>query len=179
MIESLIMIGAMDEWNIPRRQLLWTLGKLDYGEDTLDLLYPEDNIELPALTSADVMATEYDILGATLERHPVSLYRRWLDDERILGSTTLFEVRVGQHVRVAGLLVVRQSPRTAKGHTFLTLEDEDGFINIVLRPHLTERYRRLITDAALLIVEGLVQRQNRTINIVASKIMPMPPLRVS
>lgn len=177
-IENLIMVGAMDTWDIPRRQLLWELGKLDYSAQTLDLDFADDNIHLPDLTDLDILFTEYDILGLGLVQHPVETYRDWLDKQHILNSTTVQNLDAGHMVRVAGLLVMRQSPHTAKGVTFVTLEDEWGFINVVLRPDLADKYRRLTQNTTLLIAEGQLQRQGEVINIVASKLRSIPEFLV-
>ena len=73
-------------------------------------------------------------------------------------------------VKVAGLLVIHQSPPTAKGVHFLTLEDEFAFINIVVRPQIYVRYRQILREYPLLVVQGEIQRQGQVINIVANSI---------
>jgi DNA polymerase III alpha subunit len=69
-------------------------------------------------------------------------------------------------VRVAGLAVVHQAPPTAKGHHFITLEDEDGFVNIVVRPNVYPKFRTTLRTQPLLIVDGEIQRQGTVINVV-------------
>lgn len=81
----------------------------------------------------------------------------------------------GSRVTVAGLLVVRQAPHTAKGVVFLTLEDEAGFINVVLYPAVYEAHRSLLQRQVLLLVRGHVQRQDSVINIVAETLAPYEP----
>jgi error-prone DNA polymerase len=175
-IENLILVGAMDAWGTAPRQLLWSFGKLDYQAETLDLIYADDGIRLPDVTPRETLYTEYDILGVALDTHPMSFYQDWLSDNNILTSHTLPAVEDKRVVRVAGLLVVRQSPHTAKGVTFLTLEDEDGFVNVIVHPHTLEKYQRLLRNVHLLMVEGKLQREKDVINIVATHIHPLPRL---
>jgi len=76
-------------------------------------------------------------------------------------------------VRVAGLLVVHQSPPTAKRFHFLTLEDEDGMINVIVRPSVYSQYRHVIHGAQLLLAEGRVQREGEVVNILAERVLPL------
>ena len=73
----------------------------------------------------------------------------------------------GTKVRTAGYVVCRQAPRTAKGHVFLTIEDEEGLLNVVLRPHIYEKYRYIVRVEPLLVVEGILQKREGITNIVA------------
>lgn len=166
-IENIIMCGAMDSWGIPRRQLVWELGTLYYQENELDLVIHPDNIVLPALSAAEAMLAEQTVLGLSPGDHIMSFYRTKLSQLRILGSKDLPLAPNGQWVKAAGLLVVHQSPPTAKGFHFLTLEDEDGMINIVVNPQIYGRYHRTIRTERLLLVEGQLQQQENVTNLLA------------
>lgn len=82
-------------------------------------------------------------------------------------SRDLAQHSTGKRVNVAGLLVIRQQPYTVKGFVFLTLEDEFGLINVVMRPKVAERFRRILTTSRLLYVTGIVERNGTVVNVVA------------
>ena len=76
----------------------------------------------------------------------------------------------GTRIRTAGYVVCRQAPMTAKGHVFLTLEDEEGLTNIVLKPHIYQKYRYLVRTEPLMVVEGVLQKRDGIVNIVAERL---------
>ena len=171
--ENLIMSGAMDTWGVPRRQLVWELGTLHYQEGELDLVIDHDPVSLPALTSVDAMLAEQSVMGLSAGEHVMTHYRARLRELHILGSRELVAHPDGPLVRVAGLLVVHQSPPTAKRFHFLTLEDEDGMINVIVRPSVYSQYRHVIHGAQLLLAEGRVQREGEVVNILAERVLPL------
>ena len=169
-VENLILAGAMDGWTAARRTLLWELGKLRYREEELDLVLPDDGVELLPLSQAEAIAAEYDLLGVFSSDHVMTLYRPWLARQGILDSQELKTVPDGRWVRVAGWVVVHQAPPTAKGHHFITLEDEAGLIDVILRPQVYDRCRRILHTVRLLLIEGRVQSKGGVINVLAQKI---------
>jgi error-prone DNA polymerase len=175
-IENLILCGALDGWGITRRELLWELGKLRYERDELPLVFREDKVELPPLSASDKTAAEYGVLGLSVGAHVMTEYRTWLLDHHILGSQDLEACPAGQQVKVAGLLVIHQAPPSARGYHFLTLEDWAGMMNVIIRPDLYSRHRRVLRESPLLIVEGTVQRQEGVINLIASQASPLTQL---
>jgi error-prone DNA polymerase len=176
LIERLIMAGAMDDWGTPRRKLLWELGQLQYQEDVLDLIFPSNGVNLPSLTTAEAMMLEHSVLGLSTGDHVMTFYRPWLTAQGILGSWELAEQLAGTQARIAGLVVVHQSPPTAKGFHFITLEDEAGLIDVIIRPQIYAQYRRLLRTVPLLIFEGVVQREDRVVNLLAQRATAMPRL---
>jgi error-prone DNA polymerase len=176
-VENLILVGAMDGWRIPRRKLLWELGRLHFHEEELDLPLPTDGVEFVPLSQVEKMEAEYGVLGLSTGTHVMRLYRPWLEERGIRGSRDLEVCEDGERVAVAGLVVVHQAPSTAKGHHFITLEDEDGLINVIVRPDVYTRYRYILHKAPLLIVEGTVQRKGGLINFLARQVMALPGLR--
>jgi error-prone DNA polymerase len=167
-VENLIMVGAMDQWGKPRRKLLWELGKLRYEEEELELVFADactelgrsDGIELPDLSRAERMGIEYGVLGLPVGDQVMALYRPWLQKMGILSSLDLEVRRDKEKVKVAGLVVVRQAPPTAKGHVFITLEDEWGLVNVIVRPGVYEKFRHSLRNAPLIAVEGVLQRRD-------------------
>jgi error-prone DNA polymerase len=174
LVEHLIAAGAMDSWGIPRRHLLWELGTLSYAADQLDLTFPLEEVALPELSATEAMLMEQDVQGLSAGHHVMALYRQALNQRDILGSRQLNRSRNGRRVRVAGLMVVHQAPPTAKGFHFLTLEDEGGMMNIVVRPKVYDQYRRVIQGSQLLLVAGLCQREGDVVNVRAQHLAPLP-----
>ena len=171
--ENLIMCGAMDGWGITRRQLVWELGTIHIQENELDLVFTPQAIDLPRLTAAEAMLNEQQVLGLSPGDHIMTFYREKLRQHNILGSYGVTAVSNGKWVYVAGLLVVHQSPPTAKGFHFLTLEDEDGMMNIIVNPQVYGRYRHIIRSEKLLLVKGEVQQQDGVTNILAHAVQPL------
>ncbi len=171
--ENLIMAGAMDGWGLPRRQLLWELESIHDQEGELELVFSNEEVTLPTLSPAEAMLGEQEVLGLSTGDHIMTFFRRWLEERRILGSEGLLGCANGQRVLVAGLVVVHQSPPTAKGHHFITLEDESGMINVIIRPQIYARYRRTWREHRLLIVEGDVQQESGVTSLLARRVRPL------
>jgi error-prone DNA polymerase len=172
-VENLIMAGGMDGWGLPRRQLLWELGSLQYQEEGLDLVYAAHEVQLPEQTIGEAMLAEQEIMGLSPGDHVMTLYRARLEERNILGSRALGECASGKRARAAGLLVVHQAPPTAKGFRFLTLEDEDGMINVIVRPKVYGRYQKIVRTSRLLLVAGIVQQEGGVTNLLAQTIAPL------
>jgi error-prone DNA polymerase len=168
--ENLIMAGAMDSWGLPRRQLLWELEQLHDQEGELALVFAGEEATLPALFPAEAMLGEQDVLGLSTGDHIMTFFRKWLEERRILDSEGLLGIVNGRRILVAGLVVVHQSPPTAKGHHFITLEDEFGLINVIIRPRVYARYRRTWRENRLLIVEGDVQQEGGVTSLLARRV---------
>jgi error-prone DNA polymerase len=168
-VENLVRAGAMEGFGQARRDLLWELGGLVYQEEGLDIEVPLESVKLPALGRAERLGWEMDLLGLTPGDHVVSLYREALRAQGVLGSGELEGQRDGQTVRVAGLVVVRQRPPTAKGHVFITLEDEEGLVNLIVPPNVYERYRGALQNAPLLLVEGRLQREGHALSVLVHR----------
>jgi len=163
-VAGLIRVGAMDSWERPRRDLLWELGRLECREGTLPWAWEETPVSWEPLTVQERLKAEYAVLGMGLEVHPLALFRSWLRGQGVLTSEELGRCQDGERVRVAGEVVVRQSPPTAKGFAFVTLEDETGMVNLVLPPKVVARHRPLL-DAPLLLAEGVVQWEGYVVNV--------------
>jgi error-prone DNA polymerase len=166
-VENLILVGAMDGWGKARRELIWELGTLSYEEGEMDLSPPLEEIDLPELTADEEIRAEYGILGLPVGDQMVALYRPRLERLGVLRSKDLERKQNGERVRVAGLVVVRQRPPTAKGFVFITMEDEDGLMNVIVKPDVYQRYYKVLRNCFLLIVEGKVQRQGGILNVLA------------
>jgi len=120
----------------------------------------------PPTEGQDIVA-DYASLGLTLGRHPVALLRRRLKQHGMVTAAELHLRRQGSMVRAAGLVTCRQRPDTASGVIFVTLEDETGYINVVLWRNLVERQRREVLEARLLEVKGVIERDGEVVHLVA------------
>lgn len=132
--------------------------------------------ELPALVPLEEVVADYRTAGLSLKGHPISFLRPQLNELRALRAADLARTANGRFVKVAGLVLVRQRPGTASGITFVTLEDETGVANLVVRPAIWERYRRAAATATALIAHGRLERQGAVIHVLASKLEDVAPL---
>ena len=119
---------------------------------------------------------DYRRLSLSLKAHPASFLRARLAARGILPSETLARVRNGERVTVAGLVLVRQRPGTAKGVIFMTLEDETGIANIIVWPKAFERMRAIVLGARLVAVSGKLQSEQGVIHIVAERMNDLTPM---
>jgi error-prone DNA polymerase len=115
--------------------------------EELDLVFPQENIPLPSLSQEETMLAEVEILGLSTGEHVLAHYRDWLSQQGILSIQELANCLAGRRVRAAGLLVVHQSPPTAKGFHFLTLEDETGLLDVIVRPQIVTQIKKLLIVA--------------------------------
>jgi error-prone DNA polymerase len=169
-VENLILAGAFDFLGTPKRELIWELGRIiRQANDSLPLEFPSYQVPLPGMTLAEGISAEYDIQGLSAGHHPMEVFRPNLQDG-ILKSSQIPAVSSGARVRAAGCVVCRQRPVTAKGHVFITLEDECGLVNVILRPWVYEKYRQIARLEPFIIVEGMLQKKDGVINIVAEEL---------
>ena len=119
------------------------------------------------------VALDYRVQGLSASCHPMQVFREHISRDGILRTSEIASLFSETIVRVAGCVVCRQAPRTAKGYVFLTLEDEQGLVNVVLKPHVYEKYRYVARMEPLIVVEGLLQKKDGTVNIVAQHLIPL------
>jgi error-prone DNA polymerase len=178
-VENLIRAGAMESLahkrSNPRRNLLWELGGVFYQEDGLDIEMPVEPVALPVLGEAERMGWEYELLGLAPGGHLMDLYRPALQRQGVSTSRDLEALRDGALVRLAGYAVVRQRPPTAKGFLFITLEDEEGLANLIVRPQVYEQYRGALRNAARLGVEGQLQREGHAFSVLVHRAAALGP----
>jgi len=171
-IENLIQVGAFDQFGLNRRELLWQLGLLyrpSNGQFALPLPVEQDMVALPEMTDWERMAADYSILALSPSYHPMALVRPRLHDG-IVSTAHLEHLPDGTQVEVAGLVVCRQQPMTAKGFVFMLLEDEFGMANVVVKPQLYERHRSLVRAEPFVLVSGELQRRDGTTNVIAQRL---------
>jgi error-prone DNA polymerase len=158
-----------------RRDALWQVervirppGPLYQTLHEADGKSPLAPMTLPEKLDADFRGT-----GLTIGRHPVAHYRNELNKLGASRSVDIGGMRHGSEVRVAGWVIVRQRPGTAKGFVFLTLEDETGVANIIITPQLFSKNRLVLVDHPFLLIEGILQNQDRVVSVKAKRVRPL------
>ena len=129
-----------------------------------------DRSPLPVMTDDDRLRADYAGMGLTIGPHPMALRREELALRGVLRAIDLPNARNGRRVRVAGMVITRQRPGTAKGFVFLTLEDETGISNVIIRPDLFDRERMAVIRHPFLVVEGMLQHQDGVLSIRAERV---------
>jgi error-prone DNA polymerase len=125
---------------------------------------------LPPMTLPDRVRADYDGTGLTIGPHPMSFLRASLATRGVQRAKDLLHARAGRRVRVAGAVLVRQRPGTAKGFVFLSLEDETGIANVIVTPDTFGVYKRVIVDEPYLLVEGVLQNQDGAVSVKADRV---------
>ena len=118
----------------------------------------------------DRVRADYDGTGLTIGPHPMTLARPSLATRGVQRASDLPRGRPGRRVRVAGAVITRQRPGTAKGFVFLSLEDETGIANIIVNPDVFAVYKRVIVDEPYLLVEGTLQNQDGAVSVKADRV---------
>ncbi len=159
-----------------RHRARWQVAGVEKPLPLLNI--PAFNEAEPLLSTPGRMLSvvnDYASTGLTLREHPMSLVRRRLADH-CLQAQQLWQLSDGQEVVTAGLVITRQRPGSAKSVTFVTLEDETGFINLVVWKQLAEQQRSVLLNSYLLEVRGRLQRQDGVLHVIASHLIDRGPL---
>ena len=186
LLERLARADAMRSLGLDRRGALWEIKGLDDGgdQDRLPLfdtpalpdLRPEPEAGLPDMPLGEHVIQDYRTLSLSLKAHPLSFVRGDLARLGYREAGVLPRWKQDHWIRVAGLVLVRQRPGSAKGVVFATIEDETGIANIIVWPKVLERYRPLVMGARCIGVSGRVQSESGVIHVVASRIEDLTPL---
>ncbi len=183
-LEKLADADAFRSLGLDRRQALWAVRGLDRVGDQDDLpLFAasrperetEPDAKLPPMPLGAHVVEDYRRLSLSLKAHPTSFMRARLVAQGILRSDALVSVKNGERVTVAGLVLVRQRPGTAKGVIFMTLEDEAGVANVIVWPKAFERLRAIVLGARFVAVTGKLQSEQGVIHIVADRMEDLTP----
>jgi error-prone DNA polymerase len=150
--------GLAGEWNAAKEAPLLLRQKTK-----------EAQVPLPFMTAAQGVAEDYRTTSLSLRAHPVDFFREHLARAGAVPCVALATARNKRRLSVAGLVLVRQRPGTAKGVTFMTLEDETGIANIVVWRDVFEANRRLVMTASFLVVHGQVQSADGVVHVVAER----------
>ncbi len=154
-LEKLALVGACASLGLARREALWQVAALQGG--LLSGAISTSTSPLAEMTGFEETVADYRGTGITTGTHLMAHFRERLRARGVVSAAELREVRNGAWVRIAGAVIVRQRPGTAKGFLFITLEDETGTSNAIVVPDLFQRHRALVQTAGILLVEGPVQ----------------------
>ena len=167
-VEKLAAAGALSGIAGHRHQARWEVAGIEALPPLIEgVSFNESEPVLPQPTEFEDMLADYRMLGLSLGRHPLAWIRRCLDPMRLSTAASLRAREHGDPVRVAGLVISRQCPATASGVLFMTLEDETGFINVVVWPWVMVHNRRVVLTGQLLEVTGAIEREGEVIHVVA------------
>jgi error-prone DNA polymerase len=184
-LERLADADAFRSLGLDRRQALWAARGLDRvgDQDNLPLFAAsrpvrdiEPDARLPPMPLGAHVVEDYRRLSLSLKAHPTSFMRGRLAGRGMLRSDALASIRSGERVTVAGLVLVRQRPGTAKGVIFMTLEDEAGVANVIVWPKAFERLRAIVLGARFVAVTGKLQNEQSVIHVVAERMENLTPM---
>jgi error-prone DNA polymerase len=176
-LENLAAGGAFAPWYETRREAIWALRALDEREARGELgrameIDDEPPPQLLALTAIERTALDIAATGVA-DVQPIAHFRAELDARRVLAAERLPAMPNNLVCKIGGLVITRQRPGTAKGFVFLTIEDETGLVNVIVRPDIYERYRRTIRASQCLIVEGVLQKESGAIDVIMKRCWPL------
>src|SRR6185437_449456 len=157
---------------IHRRDALWQVERAAWSEGPLlaDLAEPDSPSPLAQMTAEERLVADYHGTGMTVGPHPMVYRRAEMNRMRVIRATDLQGMRHGQLVRIAGCVIARQRPGTAKGFIFLSLEDETGISNAIITPDLYDQNRLLVIHERFLLIEGILQNVENVISVKAMRV---------
>ncbi len=178
-LERLANADTFTSLGLNRRDAAWAVRGLSAGVLPLfsvsgaTELQREAEVHLPSMPLGEHVVHDYSTLRLSLKAHPMSFFRRSFEKQNFVRNDRLMEVKPEMRVKLAGLVLVRQRPGSAKGVIFATLEDETGVANIIVWPKTFEKYRKIVLSARVLGVYGRLQREGLVIHIVADHLIDM------
>ena len=170
-LRTLAEIGALNGLAEHRRAALWEAER-KVAADDLFAFREESQSPLLPMNGMERLQSDYQGMSLTTGLHPMALLREQLPD--VWRAVDLPQARDGQTVRIAGNVICRQRPGTAKGFVFISLEDETGISNAIVAPGLFEKLRLVITSEPYLMIEGRLQNKENVILIQARRIERLP-----
>ncbi|HEV2281588.1 MAG TPA: error-prone DNA polymerase [bacterium] len=160
--------GAFEALGVDRRTALWDARALARRRDiVLPVQVREPSPRFDGLSAAEEIAWDYRASAHSTRGHPLSPMRPALREAGLPEARAVLAMRDGAGVRYAGIVICRQTPGTASGVTFMTLEDETGFVNLVVWPAVMDEFTRLARTAVFLGVTGRIQRQHDIVHVIA------------
>ncbi|MGB5082388.1 MAG: OB-fold nucleic acid binding domain-containing protein, partial [Burkholderiales bacterium] len=170
-LKCLAAAGAFEALSGHRRHAYWQVAGIETGAHILrDAPVAEAPAILSPPTEAENLVADYASTGLTLGRHPLALLRERLARLRFASAEEIARLPGGSRARAAGIVTGRQRPGTASGTVFVTLEDETGYVNVIVWPRLVERQRRELLGARLMGVEGVLEREGEVMHLVARRL---------
>jgi error-prone DNA polymerase len=173
--ESLATAGALGCFGVTRREALWAAGAAAAERpDRLPGVGSSSHVPaLPGMSALELAAADVWATGVSPDSYPTQFLRKDLDALGVIPADQLGSVPDGSRVLVAGAVTHRQRPATARGVTFVNIEDETGMVNVLCTPGVWARYRRVAQGAAALLIRGQVQNASGAVTVVADRIGPL------
>jgi len=173
-LELLADADAFHSLGLDRRQALWEISACfdqptGIFKNQQIYLEEESKVTLPEMSLSEHVIQDYATTSLSIKAHPVHFIREKLEQLHILSSRQLPHLRDGDQVKVAGLVLVRQRPGTAKGVVFITIEDETGTINLVVFQNKFQEFRKPILQSTLLMAEGKLQIEGEVIHVIVER----------
>jgi error-prone DNA polymerase len=157
-----------------RRDALWQVERVARDPGPLyEALEETGGSPLQPMTLNERLNADLRGTGITIGRHPMAHQRAWLETMKVTPASDLKQMRNGSWVKVAGWVIVRQRPGTAKGFVFLSMEDETGIANVIVTPQLFETNRLALVNFPFLLIEGILQHQDNVVSVKARRIQPL------
>ncbi len=176
-LSTLADAGALESLSGDRRAAYWQSLAQERKQiamplfDASDMDHDEDVPgSLTRMTPLEEVYTDYETTGISLKGHPIGFYRDKLSQLRVTPASELVNVANGRFIRVAGLILLRQRPGTAKGITFVTMEDETGSINLVIRPETWKHYYLLCKQSNAWLVHGILENRQGVIHVLVGRV---------
>jgi error-prone DNA polymerase len=176
-IQRLAAADALRSMGLDRRAALWDSRALKQAPDLPLFAYAEardegseaEPAQLPAMPLSEHVVNDYQTIRLSLKAHPMSFLREHYARQKFITAEQLKNIRDGKRLSIAGLVLIRQRPGSAKGVVFITIEDETGVANLVVWPDVFEKQRKIVMGARLMAVQGIVQRDedDGVIHVVA------------
>jgi error-prone DNA polymerase len=135
-----------------------------------------DDIALPQLREEEAVTEDYSVFGLSLRNHPMAFMRGEARSKGLVCAADLKSLPNGKRVGIAGLVLFRQRPGTAKGTIFITIEDETGAANLIVWPKIAEHCRRAVFGAKVLLCEGVLQKESDVIHVVSRRLTDWTPI---
>jgi error-prone DNA polymerase len=165
---ALAASGALKSLASNRHRARWEVAGVDRGMPLLGAASIAEGIPmLRRPTEGEDIVADYGSLGLSLERHPLALLRRRFERQQVMTAAEVHAAVDGALVHAAGLVIARQRPSSAAGVTFVTLEDETGYLNLIVWERIAQRQRQVLLGARLLGVKGRVQREDEVLHLIA------------
>ena len=173
-IAMLAEIGALNSLGHDRRSAMWQVERAirpagELYESSQDSVDGSQESPLEEMNVHERLIADYTGTGLTVGPHPLTFRRQELAMKGVLPAIALPKTKSGRRVRTAGMVITRQRPGTAKGFVFLTLEDETGIANIIIRPDLYAADRLTVVESSFLLVEGVLQNLDGVTSIKAER----------
>jgi error-prone DNA polymerase len=176
-VEALATAGAFDGFGVTRRDALWTAGAaaaVRPGQFDLATIDETATPELPEMTEPEQMIADLWATGITPELYPTALVRDRLASLGVITAIGLRSTADRSRVIVGGIVTHRQRPATARGVTFINLEDETGMVNVMCTIEIWAKYRTVARSSAALLIRGRLQHSDNVVNVMAERIEPLP-----